>query len=72
MNSCTVLLAWDVNVRTGHVEVTVPYVFTGDDYSLVCQFRLELSYIRYVLTLSSIVFGDSGDISETFTIVGPL
>ena len=32
-----VVLAHDIHLRDGHVDVTVPDVITGDDYSLVCE-----------------------------------
>ncbi|KAJ3540115.1 hypothetical protein NM688_g6268 [Phlebia brevispora] len=48
-----VLLAWNFDVRVGYVEVTVPPVLTGQNYSLV-------------------LFGDSGNWGDQFTIEGPI
>ncbi|KAK0203281.1 hypothetical protein DFS33DRAFT_977612 [Desarmillaria ectypa] len=48
-----VILAEGFDIRLGRIEVTVPWVVQGDDYSLV-------------------LFGDSGNWSDNFTITGAL
>ena len=48
--SLLVLLAWDFDIRNGHVEVTVPDVFTGDDYSLVCKYLIGVIMLSASLT----------------------
>jgi hypothetical protein len=32
-----VVLAYNFDIRDGHVDVTAPDVITGDDFSLVCK-----------------------------------
>ncbi|KAK0203272.1 hypothetical protein DFS33DRAFT_1505760 [Desarmillaria ectypa] len=48
-----VILAEGFDIRLGRIEVTVPWVIRGDDYSLL-------------------LYGDSGNWSENFTITGAI
>lgn len=67
------VLAQNVNLRHGYVSIQVPSVFTGNDYSLVRElFGFAAAVVRQTITDSSSVSSDSGDWSQTFTIIGPM
>ncbi len=56
------------SILDGKVELTVPDVEPGNDYRIVCAYYPSLLYGGRVADVYMIVFGDSGNWGETFTI----
>lgn len=69
LTASPVLVAHGFDLRKGRVEVTVPDVMTRDDFSLVCE--SSCPGIARLSAHNSLVFGDSGNWGEQFTIQGP-
>ena len=47
----TVVLAHDFDLRAGRIEVKVPDVITGSNYSLVCEYQcLHTFHSNHMLT----------------------
>ena len=70
LTDVTVILQAGFDILLGRIEVHVPWVEPGDDYSLVREYALsEVAEQALKCSLTSIVFGDSGDFSAQFTIL---
>ena len=61
-----VILAAGFNILDGQVKITVPWVDDSDDYQLVREYNSIL--LAYRKTDPWLVFGDSGNFSQEFTI----
>lgn len=70
LTSAIVILQAGFDILLGRIEVHVPWVEPGDDYSLVREYALsEVAEQALKCSLTSVVFGDSGDFSAQFTIL---
>lgn len=63
------ILAKDFSITSGYVEFTLPKVENGGDYRVVCECLTTSFSATARLTLRILVFGDSGNFSDEFSIM---
>jgi hypothetical protein len=66
-NFIPVIMADGFDILLGRIEVTVPWVFDGDDYQIVRKYT-HLSASNSFIHTDMSVFGDSGNFSPKFSI----
>ncbi len=65
------VLADKFDILLGKIRIVVPWVTEGDDYTIIREYSsLSWKCGMIPLTIVPVVFGDSGNWSEKFSIKG--